>query len=749
MARLLPTITEMENFVHGMGDAVRVGGLQRIALAKQILGFETLRNETMLLNRGLDDQIGFNQALITTYVGLAAKSMVFEARNKELNKTFGINSMSAAKLSMTIHTLANEQGFSGAQAIKYANSIKKLLPSLEQQGKEHDKTYESLQRIQHVLTTNLGLTEAATEAYTLYASKNGENADATLQFASSLATVLHDEDGTMGYMKQAIEGIAEAGAETQLQFGKLPGNLEVATIKATALGFKLDELSDAGNHLLDIESSIGQELEYQLLSGHRLVGNDKASEKLRGKSLTNAYREATLRGNMSDAASTLNTILDQEGEVLENNLFARKQMADLLGIEEGQLSRALQKKKLLTSDEGLSVLMDLDGTELQRAADEMLKSGAMSKEVFTEMTKLNDTRTTDDIMKQQLVVAHESLATFKAILGADQEDQVKIQRELLTSQTGIKGIQDLMLDFNNKDLTTLGKTLTLEDMGGRFKKSKAEIAAGKTPAHQSKEVGALVAETDTGEDTVVPPGFGSRILTFPEDTLQPNIAFSDKDNIMATTQTPTFGGDMEQSGGNNSYSEEYLSLAKAMASPTFGGDMEQSGRNNSSSEEYLSLAKILASPYFNKDNITETTLSPTFGSNMEQPAGNNSSSEEYLSLAKAMASPTIDSGTATLQPNIAYANKDNVTETTLPPTFNSSPTYQPIYGGDMGQSAGNKSSSEEDLSLAKALTQNNSSATPGGATDASIMAIGRMIVAAINSKGSNLFGATSMNDSTY
>ena len=67
----------------------------------------------------------------------------------------------------------------------------------------------------------------------------------------------------------------------------------------------------------------------------------------------------------------------------------------------------------------------------------------------------------------------------------------------------------------------------------------------------------------------------------------------------------------------------------------------------------------------------------------------------------------------------------------------------------MGQSAGNNSSSEEYSSLAKALAQNNSSATPGGATDAGIMAIGRMIVAAINAKGSNLFGATSMNDSTY
>ena len=38
----------------------------------------------------------------------------------------------------------------------------------------------------------------------------------------------------------------------------------------------------------------------------------------------------------------------------------------------------------------------------------------------------------------------------------------------------------------------------------------------------------------------------------------------------------------------------------------------------------------------------------------------------------------------------------------------------------------------------------------GVATDAGFMAVGRMIVAAINSaKGSNLFGATSMNDSTY
>jgi hypothetical protein len=616
---LLPTVADIKNSIGAMGNAIDVGIKQRKVLANQVLGFTQLNDATMLLNRGLDAQIGMNQELIDTYVGLAAKSLVFEARNKDLNKTFGISSMGAAKLSMTLHTLANEQGFSGAQAIKYASSIKKLLPSLEQQGKEHDKTYESLQRIQHVLTTNLGITEEATSAYTLYASKNGENADATMQFASSLAAVLGDEDGTMGYMKQAIEGIAEAGAETQLQFGKLPGNLEVATIKAKALGFELDDLATAGNHLLDIESSIGQELEYQLLSGHRLVGNEKASEKLRGKSLTNAYREATLRGNMSDAASTLNTILDQEGEVLENNLFARKQMADLMGIEEGQLSRALQKKKLLSSDEGLSVLMKLDGTELERTAKAMLDNNQLSQEKFNELTKLNDTRTTDDIMKQQLVVAHESLATFKTMLSEEQLKNVTIQRDVLTNETGIQGIQSLMLDLKQPEMATLGRTDAIDDKLNMFEKAKTAITTS-LKQYQSDETKALEpVATVGGSDTVVPPGFGSRVLTFPEDTLQPNIAFNNKDNIMATT---------------------------------------------------------------------------------------------------------------------------------LPPTFDGGPANQPIYGGDMSQSSGNNSSAEY-LSLAKALAENNSSATPGAATDAGIMAMGRMIVAAINAKGSNLFGKTSMNDSIY
>ena len=527
-----PTLADLKNTINGMvtgiGGAIGAGTKMRNSLIASVGGMKQLTDETMLLNRGLSTQIGFNEKLIETYVSAAAKAMVFESRNKDLNKTFGITSKSAALVSETIHKLAKEHGFAGAQAIGYATSIKKLLPTFQQQGKENDKTYNSMQRIQHVLTTNLGLTEEATAKYTLYASKNGENADTTLAFAAALAETLEDTDGTMGYMKMAIEGIAEASETTQLQFGKIPGNLEMATIKAKTLGFELDDLADMGKNLLDIESSIGQELEYQLLSGHRLTD-------VNGKSLTNAYREATLRGDMSDAASTLNTILEQEGDVLENNLFAREQMAKLMGMDEASLSRALQKKKLLSSQPNLNILMNLDGTELQKAAEGMLKNGEMTQEAFNEITELNDTRTTDQIMRQQLIVASEGTGYLKEMLQGGQVDSVDKQRTALTGGE-LDKFKNSLLKLTEAELAGLGATENLTDVTALVATRLGHVPIGSMPSYESK------ATIIKKEDAVIPAGYGNRILSFPEDTLQPDIAFNDKDHIVASTKEPTSNG---------------------------------------------------------------------------------------------------------------------------------------------------------------------------------------------------------------
>ena len=43
-------------------------------------------------------------------------------------------------------------------------------------------------------------------------------------------------------------------------------------------------------------------------------------------------------------AETLEEIVQSQGEVLEKNLFARKQLAKTMGIEEKQLASAIQKQ---------------------------------------------------------------------------------------------------------------------------------------------------------------------------------------------------------------------------------------------------------------------------------------------------------------------------------------------------------------------------------------------------------------------
>jgi hypothetical protein len=99
--------------------------------------------------------------------------------------------------------------------------------------------------------------------------------------------------------------MASLSADTEMQFGRMPGQLELAVIKAKQLGINMKQLTTTGDNLLNIESSIGQEMEYQLLSGRRLVDNQ-------GNSLTNRYREAMITGKANDMAMTMNEILEKE-----------------------------------------------------------------------------------------------------------------------------------------------------------------------------------------------------------------------------------------------------------------------------------------------------------------------------------------------------------------------------------------------------------------------------------------------------
>jgi hypothetical protein len=507
-----------------------------------------LNSEQQQLLMTMNQQIGINKALITNFVDAAKKTLDLELKNKQLNKSFGINSISAAKLSENLQVVASNLKISSQQSQKYAGSLKKMLPTFNQFAASNTDIYKDLQMSQHVLQTTIGLTEDQSNAYTQYAMQNGDSASSMLKATQAISEAL-DPDGTMGYTKMITEEIAATGNEIQLQYGKIPGNLEVAVVKAKKLGFALDDLANAGTDLLEIESSIGKELEYQLLSGRRLVDDQ-------GNSLTNLYREAALRGDMNQQADIMNKILEDEGETLENNMFARKQMADMLGMDERKLASALQKKKILDKAFDQGIKIDLDANDSAKAladAAKAVQAGAISEDEFQTLVNASDTRTTDDILKQQLEVQMEQAMYSQLTLS--QLSNISANRDQLKVSAQGLNFVDLMDQSEGVAAAVRAKVRT-----DSLNKMKTTVT-GMDYDNYTPD-----AEV---EDAIIPPGLGG-VISLPAGT----VGFQENDLVKIGTvdkTTPSTNSSDEFSKLIKSIDNQTERLLRALGSSTFSG----------------------------------------------------------------------------------------------------------------------------------------------------------------------------------
>jgi hypothetical protein len=480
-----------------------------------------LNVKTIALGVGLNSIVAAAQNTSKVFSDITNSALVLELRNKELNKTFGINSTKAAELSSKLQGTADALKVSGTQMMKYAGNIKSIIPTMNTLEKTNNSYYKGLARVQQVLTTNLGLSEEQAASYSLFAAGAGKNAQDQLASQAGLANAIETATGMQGSFKMITEGIAETTADLQLQYGRIPGALELGILKAKSLGFTMADLNKTADNLLNIESSIGQELEYQLLSGHRLVDT-------KGKSLTNSYREATLQGNASKQADTLNTILEQEGDTLRNNLFARKQMSELLGMDEAALSRALQKKSILESIDGGETLFDLAGDSLLEAA----KSAGATEEQIAKLVENQDTRTTDDKIEQTLAMMVETGIKAQLVDQAGTVSKTSAELQKRAGQVVAPGT-----GASTAVTTEMGKAIIAEKAINKIEKAAETALTSVTPYMDDSSF--VKGATKVGDDLIATPtGYGDRILLAGEDTF----ALNNNDTIVAGTNLM---------GGNN------------------------------------------------------------------------------------------------------------------------------------------------------------------------------------------------------
>jgi hypothetical protein len=338
-------------------------------------------SEFAALSAGVGRSIAyFDDYAKATLKSIKNQSFLIESQ-KALQKEFKMSSAGAFDFSKKLRAINVEIG--DAKLFKYAAGLGKITGGFITSNKVNKETLSNLVKTQSFLQNNIGLSEEGAQSFELYAAGMGQSSEEALVKINEMSTALEEFTGIDAVQQQSqiIQDIASMGADLQLQYGGVGNKLEVATMKARLLGTSMESLHGTGQSLLNIESSIGAEMEYQQLTGRRLLDNQ-------GKSLTNEYRMATITGNATKQADLMGQFIASEGKDLEHNLIARKKAAELMGTDEGTLAKMIQKRKLLVdlnAEDVMNMTADKATAEIAK-----MRAKAVAEKKTEEVKKIDD-----------------------------------------------------------------------------------------------------------------------------------------------------------------------------------------------------------------------------------------------------------------------------------------------------------------------------------------------------------------------
>ena len=463
-----------------------------------------------------NNTIGSMQFAMTEFNKTFANTDIIEKRFQSLQNTFGLSIKQAGELGEQFDTLATAMGIGGEAVMAIQTNLKGLIGAFAGRkgfGEAADTFGKSLAVTSKALMMNYRLSgDIANKYIELYADSN-EGLEQHLTNQVNISTAIEQAVPGLEITTELISEMASLSADTEMQFGRMPGQLELAVIKAKQLGINMKQLTNTGDNLLNIESSIGQEMEYQLLSGRRLVDNQ-------GNSLTNRYREAMITGKANDMAMTMNEILEKEGDTLRTNMFARKQMAELLNMDETTLARMLKKQEILKKLPNGQDLMKLTGADL---AAKLATSGLAAADIAGVMAA-DDLRSTDEKLND--VLDQMTTTGIRTVLvsgyGAQAQNASNQRVDMATGAAEIIGgtAAAAMGPAQTAAIAKFGLDIS-KNVGAALTGGGMGLLVGNKPVNKTNPMPVLVNATTSGDD-FASFGGGGRLLLGPEGAMSIN-----------------------------------------------------------------------------------------------------------------------------------------------------------------------------------------------------------------------------------
>jgi len=264
-------------------------------------------------------------ALTTKLVKLA---MEYQDKLFQAGKTLGMNLTQAEALTKEFQNMAMQNGqlaMTGRQLVDTYAQVNSSLGFIGPKNAEFLTTTTGIQR-------RIGATAEDMQSLQYFSAATGKS------LQSSYASIVGSAKATAAKLKldmsekQILEGISKVSATI---FNNFKGNVKqiaAAVVTATKLGVTLDQITSAGNNLLDFESSISKEFEAQLLTGKDL-------------DLSRA-RQLALTGSTSELMTELNSKLGTYTEWNKMNVLQQQSYAEALGMSKEMVDEIFKKQEL-------------------------------------------------------------------------------------------------------------------------------------------------------------------------------------------------------------------------------------------------------------------------------------------------------------------------------------------------------------------------------------------------------------------
>jgi hypothetical protein len=459
------------NSMTDLTNATQLVSNQMKALKEALPSLKTLMKEigtvvsnstgaTMGFSRGLGIIIAQQRKYSDGIKTQVKANTYLEESNRGLATTFNLNRESAADFMHALRGQATTLGIGDEKLASYAGSLDGLARGFINVNTMAKSTEESVLSVgekmlagQTIMQNQLGISEQEAQAFESFSAglkmTSADNLSGIKQIAEQMAnTGAFAGVDPLQMQKDIITDIAELSADTQMQYSRYPAGLAKATQYAKKLGMSMEQLHKTGKAFLNIEQSIGQELEYQLISGQRLLTEQ-------GTSLTNEYRMATIKGDGLKQAQLMSRFLEDQAGTLENNMYAREKAAELFGIDEAALSKSIQKQKLLNSL-GATNLVEMANGDMEEVYTKLAEGGASEKQIEALKTSM-DTRSTEQVANDHLakIESYTLQSLTQKQMGTTGKASTIVATASTESLTLAKSYDKLITMFNDPRLATI------------------------------------------------------------------------------------------------------------------------------------------------------------------------------------------------------------------------------------------------------------------------------------------------------